>query len=61
MWTDLNDEHIESAVTCAENIANEIKNGNFWPPSDKVKYDNYSDIFFDDCESSFDPSEITNK
>ena len=61
MWDDLKEDLMESSITCAENVSKEISDCNFWPPSDSPKYNNYSEIIFGDCDSSFDPSEILQK
>ena len=58
IWEDFGDGFLESAVNCAEGIADSISKCNFWPPADSPKYDNCSEIIFGDCDSSFDPSEI---
>ena len=61
MWDDLKEDLMGSSIICAENVSKEISDCNFWPPSDSPKYDNYSEIIFGDCDSSFDPSEILQK
>ena len=34
-----------SAVQCAEEIASLVSKGVFWPPSEKVDFDNFADWF----------------
>ena len=41
-WTDFNDEDLLAAQACAEWVVNNISNGVFWPPAEKVNYDDYS-------------------
>ena len=57
-WENFGEDFLESAITCAEGVSNGISECDFWPPADSPKYDNYSEIIFGDCDSSFDPSEI---
>ncbi len=52
-------EEIRSAVHCATNVVQCIRQCRFWPPS-KVdrKMDDFRDLWFDNIEDSFDPAII---
>ena len=41
-WTDFENGEMASAQACAEWVATQIKAGIFWPPAEKVKYDDFS-------------------
>lgn len=45
IWTDFNEGLRESAEACAEGIIKDVKARKFWPPSAKVKYDNFEKLF----------------
>ena len=45
---------LRSAKKCAEGVIGEVKRGNFWPPAEKVKYDDFEDISFPDFVTSLD-------
>jgi len=40
-WTDFSQSDLESATACAEWIAGRISKSIFWPPVEKVQYDDY--------------------
>ena len=61
IWESFDEDFLQSAVACAEGVSNAISECHFWPPADSPKYDNYSELIFGDCESSFNPSEILKK
>lgn len=48
-WDGLNDL-LPSAETCARAIVDQIKAGIFWPPAEKVKYDDFEPLFAGDPE-----------
>jgi len=45
IWDDFNDALLKSAWNCAEGIINDISERRFWPPSEKVKYDDFEKLF----------------
>jgi len=58
---DINDTIQSHAEACAEAVAKRIAEGVFWPPSSKVKYDNFADWFNgEDPRDAFDEATIVN-
>jgi hypothetical protein len=55
------DEATQSqAEICATAIAERVARGNFWPPAEKVKYDNFAEWFGgEDPRQIFDQATIT--
>jgi len=45
---------LRSAKRCAEGVIEEVKRGNFWPPTEKVKYDDFAGLGFPDFLQSLD-------
>lgn len=45
IWEGLDDTLLESARTCAESVAADIRNRRFWPPVKRVQYDDYESLF----------------
>lgn len=45
---------LRSAKTCAEGVIEEVKRGQFWPPTAKVKYDDFERLGFPDFIASLD-------
>lgn len=52
----MDEDEFGSAVKCAEEIASLVSKGTFWPPSEKVDFDNFAD-WFRYC----DPEEIVSE
>jgi len=50
-WNDNNSEIIDNAMKCAGKIIDKIKSKEFWPPAEKVEYDDYKDLFTDGPEA----------
>jgi len=48
----LDDTLQKSAVACAEEIAQRVANGRFWPPATEVGYDSFGDWFGDESPDS---------
>ncbi len=47
LWDQLGEDTLESARSCAENIIEAVQKENrFWPPSEKVTYDDFEEILF---------------
>lgn len=61
MWDSLDRATLESAHECARGIAREIQSGNFWPPSDKVRFEDYEDLFFRNVTESVEPEWFVRK
>ncbi|MFC1925154.1 RecB family exonuclease [Chloroflexota bacterium] len=45
LWKDFSAELLESAERCARGVASDIRNLRFWPPSEKVLYDDFDNLF----------------
>jgi len=45
IWEDLNDDLVESARVCAQHIVEDIRNRRFWPPVERVEYDDFESLF----------------
>ena len=45
MWKDFDDSITAAAYACAEAAVDGIRNGVFWPPSDKVDFDDFESVF----------------
>ena len=41
-WADFSPADLDAANNCAEWIAGQILTGNFWPPAEKVRYDDFA-------------------
>jgi ATP-dependent helicase/nuclease subunit B len=51
-WPDLSQEHVQAAISCATEAVRRIKDHQFWPPAQRVRYDIYSDILLSDPMAS---------
>lgn len=47
LWTGATPELIESARRCAEGVAADVRNRRFWPPAEKLRYDDFERLLFD--------------
>jgi len=45
VWEDLNDDLVESARACAQHVVEDIRNRRFWPPVERVEYDDFESLF----------------
>ncbi len=45
IWNDLDDHLMESARACAERIIADISSRRFWPPMERVQYDDFEELF----------------
>lgn len=45
-WEGLGEAQLEAAVACAAGICRAVKDGLFWPPAEKVKFDDFQHLFF---------------
>ena len=43
-WSDFEIADQEAAIACAEWVARQIAAAVFWPPAEKVKYDDYAPL-----------------
>jgi ATP-dependent helicase/nuclease subunit B len=43
-WTDFSTEDLQSATACADWIVKQITDGIFWPPAEKVDYDDFAPL-----------------
>jgi hypothetical protein len=51
-WEELGGELAASARTCVEGVVRDIRRGRFWPPSERVKYDDFERLLqggYADC------------
>ncbi len=58
-WGDIDDHLLTTAKSSAEQIIERIRNKVFWPPKEKVKYDDFAPLFFDDIDATVDATLIT--
>ena len=54
IWEDLDDDLLESARTCAESIIKDIRRRRFWPPVERVQYDDFENLFPADVADCID-------
>jgi ATP-dependent helicase/nuclease subunit B len=45
IWDDFNDGLLKSARACAEGIIRDVKERRFWPPSERLQYDDFEKLF----------------
>ena len=45
LWSNFNNDLLESAQACAQSIVRGIQNHAYWPPADKITYDDFSKLF----------------
>ena len=50
LWEDHSQAVADAALRCAEGVAADLSAGRFWPPAEKVGYDDFEDLFFGDAE-----------
>jgi len=55
---DLGGELMASAAKCAEGAVRDILAGRFWPPAERVPYDDFGDILFGDPAATVDPRHL---
>lgn len=54
-WSQFDDELIDAAVNCAAEAVQRIRNGQFWPPADRVADDSFEEILLHDPMHSVQP------
>lgn len=52
-WENMSLQELDAARKCTAQIVLNIANNIFWPPSEKVKYDNYETILYNVSQTSF--------
>jgi len=52
VWENFTDDLLLSAEQCATGIIRRLLRRCFWPPSEKVKYDDFKSLFYPDVQSS---------
>ena len=58
MWPDLNESLLNEAEDCAKGVIASIKAGRFWPPAERIKYDDFKSLMLRDTRSGFDPKHL---
>jgi ATP-dependent helicase/nuclease subunit B len=46
IWEGMGDTYLKDAEKCAADVIESIRNGVFWPPSEKIRYDDFENLFF---------------
>lgn len=59
LWEGLGRTHLQDAKTCAGAIAQAIRDGRFWPPAERVLYDDFQSLFFESPADSFEPLQVS--
>jgi len=44
VWTDLGENYIEAARECIDKVIDNVKEQVFWPPAEKVSFDDFEDL-----------------
>lgn len=52
LWEDLTEHTLTSAKDCAAHIIESIKKETFWPPAEKIRFDDFKKFLFEDAEAS---------
>jgi ATP-dependent helicase/nuclease subunit B len=55
VWDDLTPEMLDSARRCAEGVCQAIRKGSFWPPAERVMYDDFRDALGAELGDLFKP------
>lgn len=55
MWQDLDEVLLDDAENCAKGVIASIKAGRFWPPAERIKYDDFESLIFGQILADFDP------
>lgn len=58
LWTGFTDELAAAADKCARGVIADIRACRFWPPSERVAYDDFEALFPAAAEECFDPPEF---
>jgi ATP-dependent helicase/nuclease subunit B len=57
-WEDFGPDVVQSAMECAAEAIRRIKDGIFWPPNPRVKYDPYAELLLGDAKRAVDASAL---
>jgi ATP-dependent helicase/nuclease subunit B len=57
-WSAFSETLMASACECAEGVLGDIAAGVFWPPADRVKYDDFAALLLDDPKATIDPGDL---
>jgi ATP-dependent helicase/nuclease subunit B len=55
VWQNLSPTVLDSAYSCAEAIVQKIAAREFWPPSEKVTYDDFEGLYTESITNNFEP------
>ena len=58
MWEDLDEALLNDAEMCAKGVISSIKAGRFWPPAERIKFDDFEPLIFGDVRAGFDPRHL---
>lgn len=58
LWHELDAERLDEARRCAEGVVAGILSRKFWPPSSRLKYDDFRELFFANAEDAVDPRHL---
>jgi len=58
MWEDLSQPMLDAGRICAEGVIASIQAARFWPPSERLKYDDFKSLIFDGAYHSFDATKL---
>jgi hypothetical protein len=57
-WTGFTDDIYASAMDCAAGVIQDIRDGRFWPPGDRVRFDDFTELFFEQPEDFALPLQV---
>lgn len=57
-WTGFSDDIYASAMDCAAGVIQDIRDGRFWPPGDRVRFDDFTELFFEQPEDFALPLQV---
>lgn len=58
MWEGVDETLLDSAESCAKGVIASIRAARFWPPAEKIKYDDFEPLIFDEAVYSFDAVQL---
>ncbi|HSJ02001.1 MAG TPA: PD-(D/E)XK nuclease family protein, partial [Verrucomicrobium sp.] len=58
LWEDLDETTLQAAEKCTREAVRRIQEGIFWPPTERVKYDDFEALFQGDVMSAVAPPEL---
>ncbi len=58
-WPELDGALLDSAKACAEGVISSVFAREFWPPAEKVDFDEFRSLFFGSVEDAVDPRNLT--